>query len=196
MSPASVNGVAEIVYTPFADASSSWFMVLTSLESATFQFVENTVGINVYLAHAAGQPIRRPPIGIDARISAYCLRIRLVRFYPVAIVQWTLAVPARGKLHDPICAFDYRGRTAFSHFCIRSAAPPSRGGRWHVRTPCLSESFWGLSGLQRRSRQRDRQAAQAQDRDRRRTVLRPGAGAAGRNLRLPRGSYDRNQGAR
>src|ERR1700752_2352973 len=28
MSPASVNGVAEIVYTPFADASSSWVMGL------------------------------------------------------------------------------------------------------------------------------------------------------------------------
>jgi len=33
MSPASVKGVAEIVYTPFADASSSWRMVLTSLGS-------------------------------------------------------------------------------------------------------------------------------------------------------------------
>jgi hypothetical protein len=73
MSPASVNGVAEIMYTPFADASSSWFMVLTSLESATFQFVENTVRINVYLANAAGQPIRRPPIGIEhaLRLIAY-----------------------------------------------------------------------------------------------------------------------------
>jgi hypothetical protein len=33
MSPASVKGVAEIVYTPFADVSSSWRMVLTSLGS-------------------------------------------------------------------------------------------------------------------------------------------------------------------
>jgi hypothetical protein len=71
MSPVSVNGVAEIVYTPLADASSSWFMVLTSLGSATFQFVE--IRINVYLAHAAGQPIRRTPIGIEhaSRLIAY-----------------------------------------------------------------------------------------------------------------------------
>jgi hypothetical protein len=47
MSPESVNGVAEIVYTPFADESSRWLIVLALLR---FAVCENAVKTNVYLA--------------------------------------------------------------------------------------------------------------------------------------------------
>jgi hypothetical protein len=63
-------------------------MVLTSLRIGDFfQFAENADATNLYLARAAGQPIRRRLNRHRARISAHCLRIRLVRFDPVAIVQ-------------------------------------------------------------------------------------------------------------
>ena len=60
MSPASVNGVAEIVYTPFADASSSWVMGLTFPELRKRHGWWRCDLANVHLAHLGQQSIYRP----------------------------------------------------------------------------------------------------------------------------------------
>src|SRR5436190_18309696 len=54
MSPASVNGVAEIAYTPFAVEFSSWLMFALSGNRQIFSFSRNAVGL--YLACSVRQP--------------------------------------------------------------------------------------------------------------------------------------------
>src|SRR5262245_37923345 len=105
MSPVSVNGVAAIVYTPFADASSSWFMVCTCLESAVFSFAENVVELNLYLASTVRQPICHPPIGSNthlALVPAHSACPAWPGCYSARNVRWADS----RDVHDPICAFD------------------------------------------------------------------------------------------
>src|SRR5947209_12385549 len=118
-----------------------------------FSFSRNAVGI--YLACSARQPAAILP-GAAEHVSPPCLRIHLVRYVAVAIVPTDARWAGSREFHDPIPAFDYRC-TSSCHVCIcPGAAAASHGARWHLRPACVSELVWRLSGVQRRSRQRDR----------------------------------------
>src|SRR5258708_3348013 len=139
MAPVAANGVAAIAYTPFADASSRWFIVRASSDGCNLSPAESVVGPNlIYTSHAARGNQCAPCELASSTISARCLRVHLVRYDLIAIVQWMFAGPARGDLHDPICAFGYRC-AAGHHVCVRpGAAAASHRGRWHVRAARVS----------------------------------------------------------
>src|SRR3954468_20215539 len=148
MSPESVNGVAEIVYTPFADESSRWLIVLALLRFA----VCGECSQNKCIPRIGRKSNRSPPSSAS-RLSTHCDVLRAHAPCPPSpgcYSPWCPPYPLEGELHEPLCAFDCRRGLASRHVSVCSgAATAACGSRWHFRTACLSESFRRLSRLQR-----------------------------------------------
>src|SRR5262245_19785759 len=118
MSPASVNGVAEMVYTPFADESSSWVMMLMSARSVAFSVCREWHRNKcIPRASRAATDAPFPQSEPGTRGSLLPMHKPCLEPCLVPVLHYTLPLPERGKLHDPISVFDYLCRTASRHVC-------------------------------------------------------------------------------